>query len=369
MIVSFEKFIAEEKPGWDRLDALLRELTADPWRALSLEEARELERLYQRAAADLARLAGHAAEPEARRFLESLVARGHAEIHGARGAGGRFRPGIWFTQTLPQAFRRRIGAFSLAAVLTLVGLVFGAAALAFDPAAKEVLMPFEHLQESPTERVARELQEQGRELQDHKAGFSGMLMTHNIKVSLTAMALGMSWGVGTLVLLFYNGITLGAVAADYILAGQTPFLFGWLLPHGAVEIPAILVGGQAGFVLAGALLGRGQRERLAARLRAAMPDVVTLAFGASLMLVWAGIVEAFLSQYHEPIIPYAVKIAFGVLELILLNWYFFRVGRATDGKGRRPDDRRAAGFAGRDERPARSGSRTSTAEAEGRLRP
>ena len=102
-------------------------------------------------------------------------------------------------------------------------------------------MPFEHLQESPAERVAHELQEQGRELQNHKAGFSGMLMTHNIQVTLTAMALGMSWGVGTLVLLLYNGVVLGAVAIDYILAGQTPFLFGWLLPHGAVEIPAILV--------------------------------------------------------------------------------------------------------------------------------
>ena len=29
-------------------------------------------------------------------------------------------------------------------------------------------------------------------------------------------------------------------------------------------------------------------------------------------MVWAGFVEAFLSQYHEPIIPYAAKIAFGV---------------------------------------------------------
>ncbi len=360
MIVSFEKFIAEEKPGWERLDALLRDLTEDPWRTLSLEEARELERLYQRAAADLARLASHAAEPEARRFLESLVARGHAEIHGARGKGGRLRPGLWFTQTLPQAFRRRLSAFMLAVALTVVGVIFGAAALAFDPSAKEVLMPFEHLQESPAERVAHELQEQGRELQNHKAGFSGMLMTHNIQVTLTAMALGMSWGVGTLVLLLYNGVVLGAVAIDYILAGQTPFLFGWLLPHGAVEIPAILVGGQAGFVLAGALLGRGQRERMAARLRAVMPDVVTLAFGASLMLIWAGFVEAFLSQYHEPVIPYAVKIAFGVLELILLNWYFFRVGRSAAA-----GERKAGGSEGR---VAEDGRRTTEAGRAARAR-
>jgi uncharacterized membrane protein SpoIIM required for sporulation len=117
---------------------------------------------------------------------------------------------------------------------------------------------------------------------------------------------------------------------DYVLDGQIVFLLGWLLPHGAVEIPAILVGGQAGFVLAGALLGRGERQNLAARLRAAAPDVVTLCFAAGVMLVWAGIVEAFLSQYHEPVVPYLVKIAFGCVELAALTWYLFRAGRERD---------------------------------------
>src|SRR5262249_22784892 len=100
--------------------------------------------------------------------------------------------------------------------------------------------------------------------------------------------------------------------------------------HGAVEIPAILVGGQAGFVLAGALLGRGQRQSLAARMRAVAPDVVTLCFGATFMLVWAGIVEAFLSQYHEPVLPYLVKIGFGCVELVAFTWYFVGVGRDAD---------------------------------------
>ena len=37
-------------------------------------------------------------------------------------------------------------------------------------------------------------------------------------------------------------------------------------------------------------------------------------FGVGLLLVWAGFVEAFLSQYHEPVIPYMAKIAFGLVE-------------------------------------------------------
>ena len=80
-------------------------------------------------------------------------------------------------------------------------------------------------------------------------------------------------------------------------------------------------------VIAYALIGWGSRESRRQRLRAISGDVVTLAAGASLMLVWAGIVEAFLSQYHEPVIPYSLKIAFGLLELALLTLYWARAGK------------------------------------------
>jgi hypothetical protein len=52
--------------------------------------------------------------------------------------------------------------------------------------------------------------------------------------------------------------------------------------------------------------------------------------GVAVMLVWAGLVESFFSQYHEPILPYWVKIAVGVVQLAGLVWYFGWVGRARD---------------------------------------
>jgi hypothetical protein len=47
----------------------------------------------------------------------------------------------------------------------------------------------------------------------------------------------------------------------------------------------------------------------------------------ALMLVWAGIIEAFFSQYHEPVMPYQIKIAFGVFELMILALFLGRAGR------------------------------------------
>ena len=140
----------------------------------------------------------------------------------------------------------------------------------------------------------------------------------------------MTWGIGTLIMLLFNGIMLGAVAVDYIRAGQTKFLLGWLLPHGVIEIPAILIAGQAGLMLALALIGWGKRVPLRARLRAVSHDLVTLIFGVGLLLIWAGFIEAFLSQYHEPVIPYSVKISFGLIELGLLILFL-----SKSGSGRR----------------------------------
>jgi uncharacterized membrane protein SpoIIM required for sporulation len=151
-------------------------------------------------------------------------------------------------------------------------------------------------------------------------------MTHNTKVSIFTLALGMTWGVGTIISLFYNGVILGAVAVDYIRAGQTKFLLGWLMPHGVIEIPAILIAGQAGLMLAFALIGRGKRNTMRARLREISGDIATLIFGFTLMLIWAGFIESFLSQYHEPVIPYSAKIAFGCVELVLLTVFLSKSG-------------------------------------------
>jgi hypothetical protein len=52
--------------------------------------------------------------------------------------------------------------------------------------------------------------------------------------------------------------------------------------------------------------------------------------GVAVLLVWAGLVEAFLSQYHEPVIPYSVKICFGLVELALLILFLSKAGTAAE---------------------------------------
>ncbi len=327
MILNIDTFIAEERPFWEELEGFLQRSGKEGRKRFSLEEIRRFHYLYQRASASLGRLATFSAEPETKGYLENLIARAYADIHEQRKKGWKRTKAQQLFRAFPQAFRRHVNAFYLVLVVTLVGASFGGFVLIKDPQAKAVLLPFAHLHNSPEERVAQEVKEKGEHLSGQQAQFAGSLMTHNIKVAIFALGLGLTFGIGTLITLFYNGVILGAVSVDYIMAGQTTFLAGWLLPHGSIEIPAFLVAGQAGLVLAKALIGHGDRTPAGQRLRRILPDLTVLISGVAVMLIWAGLIESFFSQYHAPVIPYSLKISFGAIELLLLVFYLGLVGK------------------------------------------
>jgi uncharacterized membrane protein SpoIIM required for sporulation len=329
MILDLEKFTAAARPHWEELEAMLKKFDADSThRFADLAEAQRFYYLYQRAASDLARLTTFSAEADVRQRLDALVGRAYAELHSARQAGdSQWRPFDWFFRIFPRTFRRHIGAFWLSLLITIGGCALGGFVLARDPEAKLALLPFGHGEMDPNKRVAEEEQRGGKHMAGRKASFSAQLMANNIRVSITALALGLTWGIGTIVLLFYNGVILGGICVDYLSAGEGTFLAAWLLPHGSIEIPAILLAGQGGLMLARAVIGWGQRVSFARRLRAILPDLATLVGGLAVMLVWAGIIESFLSQYHAPVLPYSAKIVFGVMQLALLIAFLTFAGR------------------------------------------
>ena len=330
MIVDLQRFVTTESAYWGELESMLDQLETRVERTLNLEEAKHFHYLYQRCSTDLAKLDSYASEPRLRQHLESLVSRAYAEIHETREKPHRLSPLTWFFKTFPRTFRRHINTFWLALLVCFAGCVFGGFALYFDPSSKNVLMPFPHLSVDPSERVKYEEARKKDRMEGHKGSFSASLMTHNTKVSIFTLALGITWGLGTILLLFYNGVILGAVSCDYIMAGEIRFLAGWLLPHGAIEIPAIIIAGQAGLVLGKILIGKGSSDSIKMRLRAESGDLVTLIFGVAILLIWAGIIESFFSQYHKPVLPYFLKISFGLAEIILLWLFLAKSGKKNE---------------------------------------
>lgn len=327
MILDLERFQGQARPRWGNLESLLAVLESRPDRRLHPAEAEQLQELYAQTGADLNRVTHGALAPDLRQYLERLVARAYAELYYAPPTRSEmWQPRRWlriFT-AFPEAFRRQSRYFALATLITVLGCALGGLAVRYDPASVDVLLPADYLR-NPGQRVHEEEKGQSRHLQSAQieAAFSAELIRHNIQVALLAAALGVTFGIGTTLLLFENGVLLGAVAVRYTQQGFGLFMTAWLLPHGVFEIPSILIAGQAGFYLARLLL----RRREDRNVRQSMREWLLLIAGLAMMLVWAGIMEAFFSQQHAPVLPYGFKVAVGAAELALLTIYLLLIGR------------------------------------------
>lgn len=331
MILNLERFRAQARPRWNDLESLLGVLEGRPDRRLKPSEAEQLQELYAQVAADLNRVTHGALAPDLRQYLERLVARAYAELYYAGPSPSEiWQPRRWlriFT-AFPETFRRQSRCFLAAVLITLLGSAMGGVAVRYDPASVDVLLPADYLR-NPGERVHQEEQGKNNRISSSQteAMFSGQLIKHNIQVALLAAALGVTFGIGTALLLFENGVLLGAVAVRYTQQGFGLFMSAWLLPHGVFEIPSILIAGQAGFYLARLLLHRREDRDL----RKSMREWLVLVAGLAMMLVWAGLMEAFFSQHHEPVLPYGFKIAIAIAELVVLTAYLLLIGRKEAG--------------------------------------
>ena len=141
VIIDVPRFVAEERPYWDELQALLAKLEAEPERRLALAEIERLHYLYERCSSDLF-AAGHLLPPstQVRALLEALVSRAYSMIHETRAPMKiRWKESV---AAFPRAFRRHLGAFRLAVGITLLGCAFGWFALHVDPRNKAIPLPF-----------------------------------------------------------------------------------------------------------------------------------------------------------------------------------------------------------------------------------
>jgi uncharacterized membrane protein SpoIIM required for sporulation len=158
------------------------------------------------------------------------------------------------------------------------------------------------------------------------AGFSGFLFRHNVSVTLVAFALGLTFGLGTAWLMFENGILLGALGAVFLEAGAFMDFCTGILPHGVLEIPACLLGGAGGFVLAQGLLRARPWPRLQ-ELGRRMGEALALVAGCVPLLAAAALLEAGVARAPDVLLDSGLKLAVAavvglgfVAYLALVGW-------------------------------------------------
>lgn len=157
---------------------------------------------------------------------------------------------------------------------------------------------------------------------------SSAIMTNNISVSLTTFALGVTGGLGTVLMLAFNGLLFGVISGACWHAGMLDQLMSFVAPHGVIELPAIFIAGGAGLMLAKGMLFPGTLPRRAS-FALEGGRAVRLVLGIIPMLIVAGTIEGFVSPTDlAPKWKYAL--AAGMFCAFLL--YVMRKGRRTSSE-------------------------------------
>ncbi|MDD9964601.1 MAG: stage II sporulation protein M [Myxococcales bacterium] len=320
------RFVADRSDRWQRLEQLLLQAERLGVAGLSLEAARELGRLYRTVSSDLLCARTESAGAYTIEYLNDIVARAYGVVHGPT---RQERSSWWqiFTGRFPRTFRRERCAVILSALILAAGAGVGALFVHGDPQALGALIPESHQSHTPHERIANEHSHGGEIEGDAAAAFSGFLFTHNIQVTFLLFALGITFGVGTVALLFYNGVPLGALAMQYHHVGEDLFFWAWILPHGIPELTVIVIAGAAGMILGRAQWIPGRRTRREALLAEARTAAVLIVGGMPL-LVLAGTIEGTISQMHAPAIAYSTKLTVAGVVGAAVYAYLLRAGRA-----------------------------------------
>ena len=325
--MDLNQFLRERQPRWQRLTAVLDRVDARGLKGLSPDEADEFFALYRLVSSDLNLVQTRTGNPALVGYLEGLVGRAYANLAVPKPV----RPLHFWWRVMryrfPAVLRAEKGLLALTAIVLLAGTAFGFFATLAAPDTASVFLPPEHLAQTPSERV-EQLESEARKghasvsSADEHLVFTTFLFTHNIRVTVFGFALGFTFGIGTVLILFFNGAMLGSLAALYLGDGKMVFFLAWVGPHGVIELPCVVFGCMAGLMLARAQFRRDAGS-LRAQLRELRPALVDVLVGAATLLVLAGTIEGGFSQINQPTIPYALKIAVAAALLIALLAYAF----------------------------------------------
>ena len=303
----------------DRLTAQARRNRAH----LTPDELSELIAAYQRTSTHLSIARTTYRDPTLVARLTDLVARSGTAIYGRQARTWR-APIRFVFDTFPAAVWHARHFVGVSFLLFMVPAVAMALWLSSSPRALDVAAP-PALREAYVEEDFEEYYSSAP-----AAEFASQVTTNNIQVAIFAFAGGIMYCLLTAYILIFNGGFVGSAAGVFLAADQEAKFFGLILPHGLLELTAVIVAGAAGLRLGWTLIDPGDRRRAAALAEEGRRAVV-IVIGLIAAFIVAGLIEGFVTGSR---LPTWARVGIGVVAELAFVAHVVVRGRAAASRGR-----------------------------------
>jgi uncharacterized membrane protein SpoIIM required for sporulation len=317
-------FRRERERLWTELEDLVEQAEKHGLKSLGAEALHRLPALYRAGVSSLSVARSISLDRNMLDYLESLVARAYFCVYGVKPRTGSMVLDF-FSETFPQTVRRLWAGVLLAMLVMAAGALVGASY--DDPEAYYAIVPGQLSQGRTPTSTTEELRSVLYANEGHEGEelglFASFLFTHNAKIGLFSFALGFALGLPALLLLFYNGLVLGAMAGLYSSRGLGLEFWAWVLPHGVTELLAVCLCGGAGLAVALAIVRPGAHGRLHA-LSTTGRQAALIVLGSVLMFLVAGIIEG---VFRQLVTDVPTRLAMSGASLIFWMVYLIAKGR------------------------------------------
>ena len=305
-----DNFISENEKQWKQLEIYNGILARKSVSTLKVSQIEEFAELFRSCSLHLAYAKTHFPNGRSVQYLNQLAGIAHQHFY-LRQKSGLASIAFYFRKGFAQAINAKRTHVTFACALFLIGVLVSLIMILVDREYASLFIPYNYIQ-------AVTQNDPGTAASSGDLNYSLLsagIMTNNITVSLTAFAGGVTAGLSTVYILFYNGLFMGALSG---LAGTEGYdmlnFYSLILPHGLIELTAIFISGACGFIIGQSILVPGDLKRKDSFIKGAK-EAAYLVPGIITMLVIAGLIEGFFTPL--PILPW-VKLTFSFFTLVFM---------------------------------------------------
>ena len=311
--MSVARLIESRSADWAALADDVAWLRGRAGRRVDAERAAAFARRYRAACSDLALAAPLAFPPATREHLGQLVADAHTQLYRIESFSIR----AWLRGLLVEVPRRTItDPCTWIAVAVFTGLFLGGMTAAwFRPGFAADVVGDAALANVESMYAARP---GTGGFTAERAAMAGFYVFNNAGIGLRCFAGGILGGIGSLVVLAFNALTLGTVFGHMLDSPVADHFGEFVTAHAPFELTAIVLAAAAGLRLGWALIDTRGWARWDSLRRTAPAALGTAGLATVLFFLAAGI-EAFVSPST---MPWAVKSAVGAGTALLLAAFF-----------------------------------------------